>query len=167
MLLLQDEVDIESRIEKTAMDYLNELEGGIHSLQLVELLNKISLGLQIYNEHTKEMESWLLGLAPDFPKGRQELKFDWWPDHEIRRYFRLPDTRACFIPGYFLRVFVNMVNNKGYELREGYGNAAKMSKTCVLWRSVLKIDKYVVCQVDPLGAMGCHNSGNELFSISP
>ena len=109
----------------TALDYLSELK--VDSFSLVELLNKIGLGLQIYNSKLNEMESWLLGLAPDFPKGKKELRFDWWPDHEIRRYFRLPDTRACFIPGYFLRLFVNMVNNKGYELIEGYGNAVKMS----------------------------------------
>jgi hypothetical protein len=117
--------------EKTAIDYLNALGVAVDTFPLVELLNKMGVGLQIYNEHTKEMETWLLGLAPDFPKGKRELRFDWWPDHEIRRYFRLPDTRACFIPGYFLRLFVNMVNNKSYELREGYGNAAKMSKTFI------------------------------------
>ena len=88
----------------------------------------MGVGLQIYDNNTKQLQSWLLGLAPPFPKGEKELRFDWWPDHEIRRYFRLPDTRACFIPGYFLRLFVNMVNNKGYEMLEGYGNAAKMSK---------------------------------------
>ena len=113
----------------TALDILMKLENGVDSLPLVDLLNRIGLGLQIYDEQTQQMETWLLGLAPEFPKGERELRFDWWPDHEIRRYFRLPDTRACFIPGYFLRLFVNMVNNKGYTLIEGYGNAAKLSNT--------------------------------------
>jgi hypothetical protein len=131
----------------TAMDHLGAI-GGLESFPLVELLNRMGVGLQIYNEHTKEMESWLLGIAPDFPKGKRELRFDWWPDHEIRRYFRLPDTRACFIPGYFLRVFVNMVNNKGYELREGYGNAAKMSKTFRYPPGVARCEvQIILCQM--------------------
>jgi hypothetical protein len=66
-----------AKTEQTAMDHLNALGKGLHSLSLVELLNKMGVGLQIYNEHTKEMESWLLGLAPDFPKGKRELNFDW------------------------------------------------------------------------------------------
>ncbi len=112
----------------TAMDYLLQLKTGIHSLPLVELLNKMRISIPVYDVKTNETQSWLLGLAPLFPKGEKELRFDWWPDHEIRRYYRLPDTRACFIPGYFLRLFVNMVNNKGYTMIEGYGNAAKLSK---------------------------------------
>ncbi len=115
--------------ELTAIDHLSRLNGGMQSLPLVKLLIKMGVGLHIYDEKRKENQAWLLGLAPPFPKGERELRFEWWPDHEIRRYFRLPDTRACFIPGYFLRLFVNMVNNKGYELLEGYGNAAKMRKS--------------------------------------
>ena len=61
--------------DKTAMDYLKELAGGLDSLPLVELLNKMGLGLQIYNDHTKQEESWLLGLAPDFPKGKRDTAF--------------------------------------------------------------------------------------------
>ena len=132
----------------STFNYGFESHGGLHSLPLVELLNKIGLGLQIYDEQKHETQSWLLGLAPDFPKGKRELRFDWWPDHEIRRYFRLPDTRACFIPGYFLRLFVNMINNKGYKLVEGYGNAAKMSKSFRYPPGIARCDvQIILCQL--------------------
>ncbi len=40
----------------TALEYLSELK--VDSFPLVELLNKIGLGLQIYNSKLNEMESW-------------------------------------------------------------------------------------------------------------
>ena len=144
----------------TAMDYLNKLEGGLESLPLVELLNRIGLGLQydeysynstynhvssnhgtsspnetssLWSNNNETLQSWLLGLAPNIPltPGSHEyecLYYDWSPDHEIRRYYGLSDHRSFFYPGYFLTLFINLVNLHGYHCHKGYGNAIKLSK---------------------------------------
>ena len=125
----------------TAISVLDSMKGGFTSFPLVDLLNKMGMALEIYDDNVSKRKSWLVGLAPNFPKGHAELHYNFSlsgssshqhqqhiPDHEVRRYFRLPDTRSGFIPGFFLKLFVFMVNNRKYQMEEGYGNAARLNK---------------------------------------
>ena len=58
----------------------------------------------------------------------KHFTFSFEPDHEIRRFYRLPDKRTCFVPGFFLRLFVYLVNIQKYQILHGYGNAVKVRK---------------------------------------
>ena len=120
----------------SAVSVLEKLEGGLTAFPILELLTNMGMALRIDIAE----ECWLLGLAPEFPKRCEVLDFDFdfptktsssaVPDHQVRRYFRFPDTRSGFIPGFFLRLFVYMVNREGYTLSDGYryGNATKLFK---------------------------------------
>ncbi len=120
----------------------------LQSMPLVELLNNTGFGIQIYHEQTQSIQSWFIAYASDLlPHNLQLLRYDWWPDHEIRRYYRLTHTKACIIPTYFLRLFVSM-SNKGYIIQQLYGNAVKMKKMITTGGGKLQCEiQILICQL--------------------
>lgn len=109
---------------ETAWDLLQR-QGEARHFPIVALLHKMKLTIVLLNERGQQV-SWLLGLAPEKPADRV-LSLDVQPSSQvIRRFFRLPDRRYVFFPGYFLRLFVFLHDLEPWLQIEAWQSAVYM-----------------------------------------
>ncbi len=117
----------------TSIDLLSSLNEALDDFHAASLLNYYDLTIP-YNDpkmrDDRSNSSWLLSINPALPVSTIEkaLIFDGQPDCEVRRYFRLVDSKAMLIPGFFTKLVSWIIRlNPFCSVIEGYSNGVKIA----------------------------------------
>lgn len=127
--MLKDNDEFYTNAGKKVKTAVKELEamGGDDNFPLAELMSKVGLCIQT------ESCNWMIGLIPPdrvFVRSRLNkwaLSMDLKQVKKVVRYFQLPDKKHCFVPGYFLRLFVFLHTIGPHMKMECWGDGVSMT----------------------------------------